>query len=227
MKLLDRVAEEMQEDMMRMRQATAQVMASQKQLSAKQRSMQDDLAREALRRRKVLQEDADRMSEQVTLQTQALEQLQGKLGEARSKKDTLKARAASAKTSLALQEMIGGLQVRSGSSWAAFDKMEEKVAALEAQAQSAAALAAPDSLERQFAALEGDGGVDADTLPLGTAVRCGPVEAQLGNDKGVSITGNAVSQALPYCFLHPRMCVGNSVVLLLQMQARHESASLW
>ena len=40
--------------------------------------------------------------------------LEGKLGEARSKKDTLKARAASAKTSLALQEMIGGLQVRSG-----------------------------------------------------------------------------------------------------------------
>ncbi len=32
-----------------------------------------------------------------------------------------------------LQEMIGGLQVNSGSSWAAFDKMEEKVAALEAQ----------------------------------------------------------------------------------------------
>ncbi|KAG2446926.1 hypothetical protein HYH02_008081 [Chlamydomonas schloesseri] len=195
-KLLDRVAEEMQEDMMRMRQATAQVMASQKQLSAKQKSMQasadqwlqraelavargqDDLAREALRRRKVLQEDADRMNEQVVAQSQALEQLQanirlleGKLGEARSKKETLKARAASAKTSLALQEMIGGLQVRTGSSWAAFEKMEEKVAALEAQAQSAAALAAPDSLERQFAALEGDSGVDAQLAALKQARR--------------------------------------------------------
>ncbi|KAG2498623.1 hypothetical protein HYH03_003370 [Edaphochlamys debaryana] len=190
-KLLDRVAEEMTEDMLRMRQATAQVMASQKQLQAKQRNLQgtadqwlaraelavsrgqDDLAREALKRRKVLQEDADRMNEQVVLQTQALEQLQanirlleGKLGEARSKKETLKARAASAKTSIALQEMIGGLQVRSGSSWAAFDKMEEKVAALEAQAQTASALATPDSLERQFAALEGDTGVEGELAAL-------------------------------------------------------------
>ncbi|PNH12049.1 Membrane-associated protein, chloroplastic [Tetrabaena socialis] len=75
-KLLERVSEEMQEDMIRMRQATAQVMASQRQLSTKQKSMQssadqwlaraelavrrgeDELAREALRRRKVLQEDA-------------------------------------------------------------------------------------------------------------------------------------------------------------------------
>ncbi|GIL74396.1 hypothetical protein Vretifemale_4321, partial [Volvox reticuliferus] len=133
----------------------------------------DDLAREALRRRKVLQEDADRLNEQVVLQTNALEQLQanirvleGKLSEARSKKETLKARAASAKTSLALQEMIGGLQIRSGTSWAAFEKMEEKVAQLEAQAQTAAALVAPDSLERQFAALEGDTGVDAELAAL-------------------------------------------------------------
>ncbi|KXZ53775.1 hypothetical protein GPECTOR_6g693 [Gonium pectorale] len=198
-RLLDRVAEEMQEDMIRMRQATAQVMASQRQLSAKQKSMQaaadqwlaraelavsrgqDDLAREALKRRKVLQEDADRMGEQVNLQTQALEQLQanvrmleGKLGEARSKKETLKARAASAKTSLALQEMIGGLQVRSGSSWAAFEKMEEKVATLEAQAQSAAALATPDSLERQFAALEGGVGVEAELAELKRHRKSGP-----------------------------------------------------
>ncbi|GLC72260.1 hypothetical protein PLESTF_001224700 [Pleodorina starrii] len=190
-KLLDRVAEEMQEDMIRMRQATAQVMASQRQLVTKQKSLQggadqwlqraelavsrgqDDLAREALKRRKVLQEDADRLNEQVALQTSALEQLQanirvleGKLGEARTKKETLKARAASAKTSLALQEMIGGLQVRSGTSWAAFEKMEEKVAQLEAQAQTATALVAPDSLERQFAALEGDTGVDAELAAL-------------------------------------------------------------
>ncbi|GIL41925.1 hypothetical protein Vafri_15 [Volvox africanus] len=190
-KLLDRVAEEMLEDMTRMRQATAQVMASQRQMVTKQKSLQagadqwlsraelavsrgqDDLAREALKRRKVLQEDADRLNEQVMLQTNALEQLQantrvleGKLAEARSKKETLKARAASAKTSLALQEMIGGLQMRSGSSWAAFEKMEEKVAQLEAQAQTATALVAPDSLERQFAALEGDTGVDAELAAL-------------------------------------------------------------
>jgi phage shock protein A len=44
--------------------------------------------------------------------------------------------------------------------------MEEKVAQLEAQAQTASALVAPDSLERQFSALEGDTGVDAELAAL-------------------------------------------------------------
>jgi phage shock protein A len=37
------------------------------------------------------------------------------------------ARAASAKTSIAIQEMVGGLRSNSASAFAAFDKMEEKV----------------------------------------------------------------------------------------------------
>jgi hypothetical protein len=51
--------------------------------------------------------------------------LEGKLAEARSKKDTLKARAASAKTSKQIQEMVGSLNTNN--SVVAFDKMEEKV----------------------------------------------------------------------------------------------------
>lgn len=51
--------------------------------------------------------------------------LEGKLTEARSKKDTLKARAASAKTSRQVQEMIGSLNT--SNAVVAFDKMEEKV----------------------------------------------------------------------------------------------------
>lgn len=51
--------------------------------------------------------------------------LENKLAEAKSKKDTLKARSASAKTSKQIQEMIGNLDT--SSSVAAFDKMEEKV----------------------------------------------------------------------------------------------------
>jgi phage shock protein A len=39
----------------------------------------------------------------------------------------VQARAASAKTSIAIQEMIGGLRTNSASAFAAFDKMEEKV----------------------------------------------------------------------------------------------------
>lgn len=51
--------------------------------------------------------------------------LEGKLAEARSKKDTLKARAASAKTSKQIQEMVGSLNTNN--SVVAFEKMEEKV----------------------------------------------------------------------------------------------------
>lgn len=51
--------------------------------------------------------------------------LEGKLAEARSKKDTLKARAASAKTSKQVQEMLGSLNT--SNAVVAFEKMEEKV----------------------------------------------------------------------------------------------------
>jgi len=51
--------------------------------------------------------------------------LETKMAEAKSKKDTLKARSASAKTSKQIQEMIGSLDT--SNSMVAFDKMEEKV----------------------------------------------------------------------------------------------------
>jgi phage shock protein A len=95
---------------------------------------QDDLAREALKRRKAFQENADKLRTQLDAQTRATEQLQAnartlesKLAEAKNKKETLKARAAAAKSSQEIQEMIGGLRLNSSSAWAAFDKMEEKV----------------------------------------------------------------------------------------------------
>lgn len=65
--------------------------------------------------------------------------LEGKLAEARSKKDTLKARAASAKTSKQVQEMMGSLNT--SNAVVAFDKMEEKVGGLSRCCMSGAALA--------------------------------------------------------------------------------------
>jgi hypothetical protein len=56
---------------------------------------------------------------------------------------------------LPLAQMVAGLRINNSSAWAAFDKMEEKVMALEAEADSAGLLAAPDRLEAQFAMLEG------------------------------------------------------------------------
>jgi len=179
-KLLDRATEEMQEDLIKMRQATAQVMASGRQLEAKYKNTQntsdewmrraelavsrgqDDLGREALLRRKGIQQTADALKSQLDIQQKAVEQLtanmkmlESKLTEAKNKKDTLKARAAAAKSSKEIQDMVGGLRLNSSSAWAAFEKMEEKVIALEAEAESAGLLATPDAIEQKFLALEG------------------------------------------------------------------------
>jgi phage shock protein A len=178
-RVLDRVVEEMQEDLVKMRQATAQVLASERQMNAKYKQAQttadewlrraelavskgqDDMAREALKRRKAFQENADKLKIQLDAQNRATEQLtanartlEAKLSEARNKKETLKARAAAAKSSKEIQDMIGGLRLNSSTAWAAFDKMEEKVMELEAGAEQAALLSSPDSLEQKFAQLE-------------------------------------------------------------------------
>lgn len=60
--------------------------------------------------------------------------LDQKLAEARSKKDTLKARAKSAQASKQISDMVQGLNT--STAMAAFDKMEEKVMALEAESEA-------------------------------------------------------------------------------------------
>lgn len=104
------------------------------------------------------------MKAQVELQKEAVDKLiantrllEQKMAEAKSKKDTLKARAASAKTSKQIGEMVGNLST--SNALAAFDRMEEKVLAMEAEADSVAQLSAPDSMMDKFKALEG-GSVD-------------------------------------------------------------------
>lgn len=82
------------------------------------------------------------MKVQLDAQVKAVDQLKGntrmlenKLAEAKSKKDTLKARAKSASTSKQINEMLQGLNTSSASS--AFDRMEEKVMALEGESEAA------------------------------------------------------------------------------------------
>ena len=82
------------------------------------------------------------MKVQLDAQVKAVDQLKGntrmlenKLSEAKSKKDTLKARAKSATTSKQINEMLQGLNTSSASS--AFDRMEEKVMSLEGESEAA------------------------------------------------------------------------------------------
>jgi len=72
----------------------------------KSRVGDEDLAKEALRRRRTYQDNADTMKKQLEMQKDAVQkmiantrELEYKIQEAKSKKDTLKARAQSAKAS--------------------------------------------------------------------------------------------------------------------------------
>ncbi|XP_058216280.1 probable membrane-associated 30 kDa protein, chloroplastic [Rhododendron vialii] len=186
-KILEQSVLEMNDDLTKMRQATAQVLASQKQLENKYRTAQqasedwykraqlalgkgeEDLAREALKRRKAYADNANGLKAQLDQQKAIVDNLvsntrllESKIQEARSKKDTLKARAQSAKTATKVSEMLGN--VNTSSALSAFEKMEEKVLAMESQADALNQLTS-DDLEGKFALLEGSS-VDDDLADL-------------------------------------------------------------
>lgn len=186
-KILEQTVLEMNDDLIKMRQATAQVLASQKQLENKYKAAQEasevwykkaqlalgkgeeDLAREALKRRKSYADNANALKTQLEQQKTVVENLvsntrllESKIQEAKSKKDTLKARAQSAKTATKVSEMLGN--VNTSSALSAFEKMEEKVLAMESQADALGQLTS-DDLEGKFALLESSS-VDDDLANL-------------------------------------------------------------
>ena len=200
-KILDQSVADMQADLVKLRQAVAMAIASQKRLrnQADQAEGQvrtwyeraelalkkgeEDLAKEALTRRKGFQESCTALTNQLKGQEgqvetlkRSLVALEGKIAEARTKKDMLKARAQAAKAQQQLQSAVGNLGTNSA--MAAFDRMEDKVQALEASSQAAAELAGAD-LDSQFAALEGGDDVDDELAALRKQVQGGTEAAAL------------------------------------------------
>lgn len=175
-KILEQAVLEMNDDLIKMRQATAQVLASQKRMENKYKAAEqasedwykraqlalgkgdEELAREALKRRKSYADNAASLKTQLDQQKGVVENLvnntrllESKIQEAKSKKDTLKARAQSAKTATKVTEMLGN--VNTSSALSAFEKMEEKVMTMESQAEALNQLTS-DDLEGKFAMLE-------------------------------------------------------------------------
>jgi phage shock protein A len=181
-KILEQSIIDMQEDLVQLRQAVATAIATQKRSQKQyeqaqneantwqQRAMlalqkgDEDLARQALQRKKTNADTAesikaqlDQQSSQVDTLKRNLIGLESKISEAKTKKNMLKARAQSAKANEQLQNTLGNLNT--GGSMAAFDRMEEKVLQMEARSQAAAELGS-SGLEEQFAMLESGSGVD-------------------------------------------------------------------
>ncbi|MDY7003024.1 MAG: PspA/IM30 family protein [Cyanobacteriota bacterium] len=200
-KVLEQTVTDMQNDLVKLRQAVAQAIATQKrterQYSQAQSTAdewyrraqlalqkgQENLAREALTRRKSYQETATAMKVQVEQQKQVMEklkqnmrQLEQKISEAKLKKNMYIARARSAKASEKLNEILG--TVNTGNALNAFDRMEEKVMQLEAKSEAIAELGT-DSLEKQFASLEEGNDIEAELEAMKAEMLPGGTNSQL------------------------------------------------
>jgi phage shock protein A len=215
-KMLEQALLEMQEDMVKLRQGVAQAIAAQKrtekqynegqnEINKWQRNAQlalqkgdENLARQALERKKTYTDTATALKtslDQQTVQVEGLKknliQLESKISEAKTKKEMLKARITAAKAQEQLQGMVSGMNTSSAMS--AFERMEEKVLMQEAKSQAVSELVSTD-LNSQFARLESSSDIDDElamliegskqnTLPpaqpTNTAKAIQPVDAEL------------------------------------------------
>ena len=220
-KMLEQSVLEMQEDLVQLRQGVAQAIAAQKRSEQQynqsqneankwQRNAQlalqkgdENLARQALERKKSFSENAntikttlDSQVGQIDTLKRSLIGLESKISEAKTKKDMLKARSAAAKAQENLQSTVGRLGTNSAT--AAFERMEEKVLMQEARGQAAGELAGAD-LESQFAQLESGSGVDDELAALKAQMSLGPATS-------------ASIPSLPQATVQPTDATSNEVV---------------
>ena len=221
-KILDQAIMDMREDLVQMRQAVAQAIASQKRVEAQANKAQtganqwqqraqlalqkgdENLAREALVRKKTQAETASTLKAQLAQQQGTVDTLkrqlialESKISEAKTKKDMLKARASAAKANEQLQKSVGTLGTSSAMS--AFERMEDKVMQMEASGQAAAELAGAD-LESQFLSLESGSDVDYELEEMKAQMLGGssPAQAALpeGEEQSVEVKDEAVDAEL-------------------------------
>ena len=198
-KVLEQTIIDMGEDLVKLKQAFAQTMGSQKRTEAQYKKAlseannweqraklalskgEETLAREALVRKKshtdtavTLKGQLDQQNGQIETMRRNLTALESNIAEAKTKKNMLIARAKAAKANESLQQTMSGLNT--SGSMAAFERMENKVLDMEARSQAVGELAGA-GLEHQFAELEAGSGVE-DELAMLKAQMTGSTEPQ-------------------------------------------------
>ncbi|HEY9834427.1 MAG TPA: PspA/IM30 family protein [Stenomitos sp.] len=181
-KLLDMAIEDMQEALIKLRKAIIPSLVVQKRLLQQYNQTQievskwhertqlalqkgdENLAREALLRKKTYLETQKTLKAQLDQQTAQVDRLKCKLASFETKvsetianKAIIKARIAAAKAEVQCQSTIGRLNT--SSAMAAFERMEDKTLELEARSKAAYELSGKN-LEEQFALLESGSDVD-------------------------------------------------------------------
>jgi phage shock protein A len=149
------------------------------------RAGNEELAKEALARKKEHDQLAVTFQEQWTKQKAAVEQLKkalrmlnDKIEEAKRKKNVLIARKKRAEAQKAIQDTMSGLKDQSA--FETFDRMAGKIDQLEAEAEAGAELSeeySGDVLAHQFANLEKTAGADEDLEALKRKMGLLPPEA--------------------------------------------------
>ncbi len=146
---------------------------------------QDELAKEALLRRRSFQETADGFKEQWTQQSaqveqlkDALTQLEAKITEAQTKKDLLIARSRRAKAETNIRQTLANAD--STSALSDFQRMEEKVDEQEARAKAYAELD-EDTLDQRFKQMEQEDDISKELEALKSKVGGGPSSSGTGS----------------------------------------------
>lgn len=181
-KLLTEMTAQMELELIEMRRALAEAIAthksSERQLAAQQMAAQkwyeraqlaidkgnENLAREALEHRQAYQHHIQVLEKSLTEHQPVirrlkddLQTLERKYSEVKTKKSLYLARLKSATAAQKLQEMMGSMDNLSASSL--FERLENKV--LELEAQSDLSSFVNDPLEQKFATLEDQKGIEA------------------------------------------------------------------
>jgi phage shock protein A len=192
-KVLDQAVDEMQQDLIKVRQSYAEVLATQRRVQSQKEQQQqmadqwyqraqlavekgdDTLAKEALTRRQSavskvadLEAQATAMSNNVDQLFDSVKALEEKIAQAKEEKEQLIARARTAQTTSKVNEMLSDVGSSSGAG--AFDRMKEKVEMLETRAEVSQGMLpgakAPGSIEDQFKQLEAGNAVDDELAAL-------------------------------------------------------------
>lgn len=192
-KVLDQAVDEMQSDLIKVRQSYAEVLATQRRLTTQKEQAEstatewykraelavekgdDELAKEALTRRQSfadkaadLQNQVEAMSGSVDKLFDSVKMLEEKIQQAKGEKEQLIARARTAKTTSQVNEMLSDVGTSSAAN--AFDRMKEKVEMLETRAEVSEGMlpleAAKGGLEDRFKALESGTKVDDELAKL-------------------------------------------------------------
>jgi phage shock protein A len=159
----------------------------------------DNLAKEALARKKEHEALGGQYKEQWQKQKQAVDQLKmalrvlnSKIEEAKRKKNVLIARKKRAEAQKAIQETMSGLNNQSA--FETFDRMANKIEQMEAEAEASSELAeeySGDVLAHKFGKLEQTAGADADLMELKRKMGLAPPEPPKAEPRPVRVEATA------------------------------------